>query len=242
MPADRKYSSADSLPFNARNPYDSFGHWHNLILDSVNSWRRTNTASRHRASYPLIEKLCRGKRNNRSAVFFPNTIPGLVTESAVRLHQFVEQLNWSDSVKCRLHKLFVILRQASVPDPGFPKIKTEIVEFEKSVMESGLPERDKEVLFKAATIGRHSAYKWLLHPGALDAFSLQQLQTLHQGQGISDEKLKRFGDAIIPRRLFEKVGKWFAVTICDMGGAIADLSLESAVAASDYMSEIFQIH
>ncbi|GAB3023916.1 hypothetical protein GCM10027051_30640 [Niabella terrae] len=116
------------------------------------------------------------------------------------------------------------------------------MEFEKSVIESGLPDQDKEVLFKAATIGRHSTYKWLLHPRALESFFPQQLQTLHQGQGIANPNLKLFVDATVPRRLFEKVGKWFAVTVCDMGGAIADLSLESAVAASDYMSEIFQIH
>ena len=28
---------ADSLPANSQNPYDSFGYWHNVILDTLDA-------------------------------------------------------------------------------------------------------------------------------------------------------------------------------------------------------------
>lgn len=42
--------------------------------------------------------------------------------------------------------------------------------------------------------------------------------------------------------LFERVGKWIAVTAIDISGAITDWSVASGAGASDFMRQVFKMH
>lgn len=207
-------------PTNLLNPYDGFGYWHNIILDSIEQYRIAGTSVDFEKSCAFIRKFYKMKNwptlPNRQ---FDN-VPQTVDAAATNIYGLIDRSQWSDSAKAKISQLVIEMEALSIDSCTYPKLKTAISHFEDEILRSGLRETDKEAVLKVASIARHSSYRWLQRNDWQAPYRNNTLQST---------------------RFLKKLGKWFVVTLCDIGGAVADLSIASGAEASDYMSHIMDL-
>lgn len=125
---------------------------------------------------------------------------------------------------------------------SYPRLKKIIVDFENDVLGSTLSKHEKAAVLRVSSLARFSAYRWIGHPRAQEYYNRGQLLELHKLKEINPSSIVATEQPIVNAKLFKRIGKWFAVTACDIGGAIADLSVASGAATSDYMSAIQDLH
>lgn len=232
---------SDSLPTNEANPYDSFGYWHNLILDSIEQQRSTRSVDGFNGSCDVIRKFYRSQNWHSLDECHFDAIPSMVMEASMDRNGLIDRTSWSDSVKLRLQQLFNTLIQVGSDSCSYPKLKTAIKRFEYEVLNSSLTTSDKEVLLKASSIARHSAYRWISQPNAMETFEPAMLAKVFERNQV--ELATPVNINLMARTgFFEKIGKWIAVTAIDISCAIVDLSVASGVGGSDFMKEVFEIH
>ncbi|HMR81794.1 MAG TPA: hypothetical protein PKE30_01630 [Niabella sp.] len=232
---------SDSLPTNEANPYDSFGYWHNVVLDSIEQQRSTRSVDGFNGSCDVIRKFYRSRNWPSLDDCHFDGIPSMVMEAAIDRNGFIDRSDWSDSVKLRLHQLFTTLVQVGSDSCSYPKLKTAIQRFEYEVLKSTLTSLDKEVLLKASSIARYSANRWIAQPNATQTFEPAMLAKVFERNQV--ELATPVNSHLTARTgFFEKIGKWIAVTAIDISCAIVDLSVASGVGGSDFMKEVFEIH
>lgn len=121
----------------------------------------------------------------------------------------------------------------SVGEAGctFQQLKRAITGFEQDVLESPLPQIDKEVILKASSTARFSGYRWSCKPKLLKAYEPTQLVSYLQMQNIplSMARVKKDRPGI-----FKRVGRWIAVTSIDIMGAVHYLSAAEGAVVSGY--------
>ncbi|MGC4233231.1 MAG: hypothetical protein QM594_09665 [Niabella sp.] len=231
---------SDTEPANFLNPYDSFGYWHNVILDSIEQHRTVGRSVNFDRSCGLIRRFYRMKDWPELKESHFAQIPQVVTDAATDIYGFIDRSPWSDSVKARLLQLTNIILQPEADTLTYPQLKEVVGCFENGVLQSSLAVKDKEVLLKSSAIARYSAYRWKQRPELHGIYDHNMLLKFNQENGfatapIAALKSKQDG-------FFTRVGKWIAVTAIDISGAITDLSVASGAAASDFMKEVFKAH
>lgn len=232
---------ADTLPANPLNPYDSFGYWHNVMLDSLDKHRTRRSVYSFSSTSDYIQKFYQTRGWSLVTPTALDAVPLIINDAADDIYQFIDASKWSDAVKIELKSLMDILQEVGQDACNYADFKAAISSFEYEVLGSVLPPKDQEVLLKCSSIARYSGYRWIQRTGAWDLYQPTMLTTLNQQQGIkivsalsSDATKKQFS-------FFGKVGRWIAVSAIDVSGVIVDLSLASGVAASDFMKEVFSL-
>lgn len=231
---------SDNEPANQLNPYDDFGYWHNLLLDSIEQQRESGRKIDFAGSCNYIRKFYRMKNWPELPERHLDKIPQVVTDAATDIYGFIEGSRWSDSVKARLAHLIKVMEDISTDSCTYPELKKAIQCFEEEVLRSDLPGPDKEALLKAASIARYSGYRWMQRPELAGRYDHNTLLRYNNSNGFTTA-----GVAVKEARksnIFERVGKWIAITAIDISGAITDQSVASGAAASDFMWEVFKAH
>ncbi|WP_460687317.1 hypothetical protein [Niabella aquatica] len=231
---------SDNEPANLQNPYDDFGYWHNVILDSVEQQRKAGGCIGFASTCNYIRKFYRMKNWPELPEQHLNPIPQVVTEAATDIHRFINASRWSDSAKAKLILLIKVITDASTDSCTYPKLKKAIKSFEQDVLRSDMRGADKEAILKAASIARYSGYRWIQQPELTGWYDGNALLEYNNSNGFKTSMA--VAKEASPQRLFERVGKWIAVTAIDISGAITDLSVASGAAASDFMKEVFKMH
>jgi hypothetical protein len=229
----RPVALADSLPANSQNPYDSFGYWHNGILDTLDA-QCSKGKSQDLASYSSYEgSLCKAKGwiNQSKINASHEEIAQKIVEFTNDPNGFLNRLNWSDSVKSRLEKLFTMMDSVGEAGCTFQQLKRTITGFEQEVLESSLPQIDKEVIFKASSTARFSSYRWSCKPELSKPYEQPQLITCLQKPNTPLSMAKVNKDR---PGLFKRVGRWIAVTSIDIMGAVHYLSAAEGAIVSGY--------
>lgn len=234
-------SISDSLPENTLNPYDSLGYWHNVILDSLDKHRTLRRAYSFGRSCDYIRKFCQRRGWPLISPTTLDSVPLIVNDAATNAYQFIDNSRWSDSVKVKLKSLMYILYGFGEDSCGYPSVKSVIRSFEHEVLNSSLPQKDKEALLKCSSIARYSGYRWIQQPQAWMIYQPRMLAQVYLQQDIKVAPVTYDNIIAGKRGLFERVGKWIAVTAIDISGVITDLSIESGAAASDFMKEVFEL-
>ncbi|HOZ85521.1 MAG TPA: hypothetical protein PK191_08520 [Niabella sp.] len=224
---------ADSLPDNSQNPYDSFGYWHNVILDTLDV-RCDKGELQDLTNYSSYAgSLCKAKGwiNGSKITASHEEIAQNIVEFTNDPNGFLNRLNWSDSVKSQLEKLFTMIDSVGEAGCTFQQLKRAITGFEQDVLESPLPQIDKEVILKASSTARFSGYRWSCKPKLLKAYEPTQLVSYLQMQNIplSMARVKKDRPGI-----FKRVGRWIAVTSIDIMGAVHYLSAAEGAVVSGY--------
>lgn len=222
-----------TLPGNPLNPYDSFGYWHNLILDSLDA-EGSKGSRKDLASYAgYAGAFCKAKGWKKSGE--PETNHEQMAQMMVDFtsdpNAFVNGMQWSDSVKTKLLDLFSRLNTAVAADCSYETLKATIVRFEQEVLESSLPKIDKEVILKASSTARFSGYRWSCRPELAKPFEQAQVISYLQERGmpilIAKASKEKSG-------FFKRVGRWIAVTSIDIMGAVHYLSAAEGAVVSGY--------
>ncbi|MCH5597927.1 hypothetical protein [Niabella ginsengisoli] len=195
---------ADILPGNVLNPYDSFGVWHNLILDSLEKQPSSRSLYGFDNSYGFIRQFYRMKNWPVLSADHFNEIPQIVNDAAINMHEFIDHCRWSDSVKSNLLRLIGIMHKPPVDTSNYPVLKQTVSRFEKDVLQSDLSVGDKEVILKVASIARHSAYRWMQRPGANEFFHAAQLEGVHHTNGVDHTQIISRGNAVYATKMFKK--------------------------------------
>lgn len=133
---DTPSTPSHALPGNAFNPYDRFGFWHNLILDSIDRERSVADAYSFNRSCGAIRKFYRLRRwNNLNEEHF-NGIPQVVDDAALQMPELIRRSPWSDSVKTNLIKLVHLIKAATDDTCDYPKLKQSVAQFEAGILQS----------------------------------------------------------------------------------------------------------
>ncbi|HMR83253.1 MAG TPA: hypothetical protein PKE30_08980 [Niabella sp.] len=122
---------SDNELANLQNPYDDFGYWHNVILDSIEQQRKAGGCIGFASTCNYIRKFYRMKNWPELPERHLDAIPQVVTAAATDIHQFINASRWSDSVKARLILLIKVITDASADSCTYPKLKKAIKSFEK---------------------------------------------------------------------------------------------------------------
>jgi hypothetical protein len=224
---------ADSLPANPQNPYDSFGYWHNVILDTLDA-QGSKRELQDLASYSSYAgSLCKAKGwiNRSKTTSSHEEIAQKIVEFTTDPNGFLNRLNWSDSAKNRLEKLFTMMDSVGEAGCTFQQLKRTITGFEQEVLESPLPQIDKEVVLKASSTARFSGYRWSCKPKLSKPYEPTQLLTYLQMQNTPLTMAMVNKDR---PGLFKRVGRWIAVTSIDIMGAVHYLSAAEGAVVSGY--------
>ncbi len=226
-----KVAVVDSLPGNPKNPYDSFGYWHNVILDSLDYQQSVGKCKSPETYCKYVAGLCKRKSWPSHKHDHFKEIPATVLNFLTDTDGFIDRLNWSDSVKSKTKVLFKRLESVATGVCSYQKLKAIITGFEQEILESDLPPFDKEVLLKASSTARYSGYRWSKQPELTQEFSPADLVTYYQKQDPN----KTIARATYKQAsLFKRVGRWLAVTGIDITGALLTLSLADAAEVSGY--------
>ncbi|MBZ4188891.1 hypothetical protein [Niabella beijingensis] len=228
---------ANDKPNNPANPHDSFGYWHNVILDSIEHQRELERGFSFTGSCNVIRRFYQRKEWPGLGASHFDPIPEIVISAATDITGFINRSYWGDSVKQRLQQLFAILQHSPTDSLGYPGLKTSLLSFEKQVQESKLSEADKGVILKCSSLARFSAYRWIHRPALMKEYDQQALLKNAERIGIEAPSI-----VLRQKGLFKKVAQWIAITMTDIGGAIADLSVATGAEASDFMSELMNLN
>lgn len=228
---------SETEPANFQNPYDSFGYWHNVILDSIEQQRKTGNCAGFSASCNYIRKFYRMNNWPELAKNHFNKVPQVVMDASSDIYDFIDRSKWSDSVKTRLAHLIKIL--VDNDSCTYACLKNKVRDFEEDVVQSTLTVSDKEVVLKAASIARYSAYRWMQRPELRESYDHNILLAQFQSNGLAVNKVN--AAAARKANIFQRIGKWIAVTAMDISGAIGDLSIASGAATSDYISHMIDM-
>ena len=229
--------ATNAEPDNPNNPHDSFGYFHNVILDSIERKRRLTKGFSFTGSCKVILKFYQKKGWPKLDPLHFDSIPQIVINSATDITGLINRSKWSDSAKTRLQQLIRILKFSHTDSLRYPELKTRILLFEREIQESNLGDIDKELILKCSSLARFSAYRWIQRPALMKEYNQQVLLDNCRRQGINIPTI------VLSRRgLFERIAKWIAVTATDIGGAIADLSVASGAASSDFMSSLMNLN
>ncbi|WP_157097968.1 hypothetical protein [Niabella ginsenosidivorans] len=228
---------SETEPANLQNPYDSFGYWHNVILDSIEQQRKTGNCAGFSASCNYIRKFYRMKNWPELAQDHFNKIPQEVMDAATDVNGFIDRYRWSDSVKTRLAHLVKIIEDVSMDSCTYPEFKNTVRCFEENVLQSGLPDADQEVILKATSIARYSGYRWIQDPELKGEYDPNALFRQFQTAGLASVTAKE----VRPLSLFTRVGKWIATTMIDITCAIGELSVATGSEASDFFRELMKL-
>ncbi len=222
-----------TLPGNPLNPYDSFGYWHNVILDSLDA-ERAKGKCKDLASYAgYAGALCKAKgwKKNGAPESSNVQIAQMIVDFTSDPNGFVDGMQWSDSVKVRLQDLFSRLDTEGATDCSYEKLKATIVGFEQEVLKGSLPAIDKEVILKASSTARFSGYRWSCRPEFTKPFEQAQVISYLQQQEIPLLMAKANKEK---PGFFKRVGRWIAVTSIDIMGAVHYLSAAEGAVISGY--------
>lgn len=224
---------ADTLPANPLNPYDSFGYWHNVILDSLEVERRKGKC-KDLASYSShAGRFCKSKGWMKPTEQQPSQedISQKIIDFTSDPNGFINHMQWSDAVKNRLQGLFSLIDAEGEGNCSYAKLKQTLTGFEQEVLESPLPEKDREIILKATSTARFSGYRWSNQPGLLIPYNQAALISILQQQQIplSFSKVQKEGPG-----LFKRVKRWIAVSAMDVMGAVHYLSVAEGAVISGY--------
>lgn len=229
--------AAENEPANLMNSYDSFGYWHNVILDSIDKQRTSGNCSGFNASCNYIRKFYGMHNWQNLAPDHFEQIPQKVMDAATDVNGFIERYRWSDSVKARLSQLVKIIENVSTDSCTYPEFKGAIRCFEESIIKSNLPVADQEVILKATSIARYSGYRWMQQPELMQSYDPNELPRLLQRAGFAPDVVTV---QVRPMSIFKKVGKWVATTMIDITFAIGELSIATGSEASDFFRELMK--
>lgn len=228
---------SDDEPANLMNPYDSFGYWHNVILDSIEQQRKVGGCADFTGSCNYIRKFYRMKNWSELAESHFNEISQQVVNAASDMDGFIDGLQWSDSVKTRVKELTKILMDQGTDSCTYPCLKNKVKAFEEEVLLSSLSDFEKEVILKATSVARYSGYRWIQQPELKQKYDYNELLRQFQSTGLA----ANVKVAEVQRSsLLGRIGKWIAVTMIDISSAIGDLSVASGSEASDFMRELMK--
>lgn len=224
----------DNEPANLMNPYDSFGYWHNVILDSIERQRSAGACTGFAGSCNYIRRFYRMKNWPDLAKDHFDKVPQIVMDASSDMYGIINRSDWSDAVKTRLTLLIQILVDSD--SCTYACLKNKIKAFEEEAGQSALPAMDKEVILKAASIARYSGYRWMQRPELRESYDHNALLAQFQSSELAINSVSAVEAS--KRNIFQRIGKWIAVTAMDISGAIADLSIASGAATSDYISHM----
>lgn len=227
----------DDEPANQMNPYDDFGYWHNVILDSIEQQRSVGGCTGFASSCNYIRQFYRMKNWPELPERHLDRIPQVVMDASSDISGFINRSKWSDPVKTRLAQLIQILVDSD--SCTYPCLKNKIKSFEEGVWQSALPATDKEVLLKAASVARYSGYRWIQRPALRESYDHNTLLSHFQSNGLEVNLV--IAEASRKPNIFQRIGKWIAVTAMDISGAIGDLSISSGAETSDYISHMIDM-
>lgn len=230
---------SDNEPANLLNPYDSFGYWHNVILDSIEQERKTGGCNTFTGSCNYIRKFYQMKNWPEIAQNHFDKVPQAVMDASADMYGFIDRSGWSDSVKTRLVQLIKILVDEGTDSCTYACLKNQVKDFEEDVLQSVLPDIDKEMILKAAAIARYSGYRWMQRPELRESYDHNVLLAQFQSSGLAINSLNTV--AARKANIFQRIGKWIAVTAMDIAGAIGDLSIASGAETSDYISHMIDM-
>ncbi|MBZ4187610.1 hypothetical protein [Niabella beijingensis] len=229
--------AAENEPANLMNPYDSFGYWHNVILDSIDKQRTTGNCTGFSASCNYIRKFYDMHKWQDLTPDHFDQIPQNVMDAATDVNGYIDRYQWSDSVKKRLSQLVKIIEDVSADSCTYPEFKGAIRCFEESVIKSSLPVGDREVILKATSIARYSGFRWIQQPELKQSYDPNELPRLFQRAGFAPGMVKV---QVRPLSIFKKVAKWVATTMIDIQCAIGELSIATGSEASDFFRELMK--
>lgn len=232
-------SVSDNEPANLLNPYDSFGYYHNVILDSIEQERKEGKCTSFAGSCNYIRRFYQMKSWPELGQNHFNEIPQIMVEASADIHGFIDRSGWSDAVKTRLSELIKILVNEGADNCTYGCLKNKIKDFEEDVLQSALPGTDKEVVLKAAAIARYSGHRWMQRPELREGYDHNILLARFRSSGLAVNRISE----VVARKanIFQRIGKWIAVTAMDIAGAIGDLSIASGAATSDYISHMMDM-
>ncbi len=221
------------VPENPLNPYDSFGYMHNVILDSLDL-ERANGKCEDLASYAgYAGKLCKSKgwmkiTDQRSS---HELIAQKIVDFTNDPNDFINRMQWSDSVKTRLIGFFTMLASEGENASSFRSLKEAIIRFEQEILGSELPVVDKEVILKASSTARFSGYRWSNQPALTKPYDQVAFNSFLRQQDIplSFSMAKKEGPGF-----FKRVKRWIAVSAMDVVGAVHYLSVAEGAVVSGY--------
>lgn len=228
----------DNEPANLLNPYDSFGYWHNVILDSIEQERKTGGCNSFTGSCNYIRKFYQMKNWPELARDHFDQVRQEVMDAASDMYGFIDRSKWNDTVKARLVQLIQILVNEGADSCSYACLKNKVKGFETDVLQSVLSTADKEVVLKGASIARYSGYRWIQRPELREGYDHNVLLEQFRSSGLAVNSLNTV--ATSKANIFQRIGKWIALTAIDIGGAIGDLSVASGAEASDFMREIIK--
>ncbi|WP_018629622.1 hypothetical protein [Niabella aurantiaca] len=229
----------DNEPTNQMNPYDDFGYWHNVILDSIEQERKTGRCGGFTGSCNYIRKFYRMKNWPELAQDHFNEIPQIVVDASADIYGFIDRSQWSDAVKTKLVQLIQILVDEGDDSCTYACLKNKVKDFEEEVLQTNLSAIDKEVILKAASVARYSGYRWMQRPELREGYDHNVLLAQFQSNGLAVNRVNAMGDR--KPNIFQRIGKWIAVTAMDVAGAIGDLSIASGAETSDYISHMIDM-
>lgn len=220
-------------PENPLNPYDSFGYWHNLILDSLDAERSKGNCKDLESYAGYAGAFCKAKgwKKNGAPESSNVKMAQMMVDFTSDPNGFVDGMQWSDSVKLRIRDLFSRLDTEGASDCSYENLKTTIVGFEQEVLKSSLPKTDKEVILKASSTARFSAYRWNALPELSKPFEQAAMISYLNQQNIP---LKMSKTIQKEKGFFKRVGRWIAVSAIDVMGAVHYLSAAEGAVVSGY--------
>lgn len=211
----------DYEPDNPYNKYDSFGYWHNQILDYIEDCRNKSGRSGFSNSCNSVRDFYKTKSwADLPKNHFAN-VTSTVEASLTDIQSVIKNSRWSNNAKKAMIELIRKLENASSTSADYSQFKNQILEFEDSILQTYLPESDKEVILKTTSTARYSSHRWIQRKDWHNLYNASSARSV---------------------RLFKSLAKWFVVTLCDIGGAIADMDVASGAECSDYMSQIIEMH
>jgi hypothetical protein len=193
---------------NPNNPFDSVGYLHNIILQETrNAWIDSPSSA----------------SNNYNAVlnyFYDNDYPALISfstlysvdsliynDTSLSKTLFVNSTNFSSSAKFVLSNIFTLSNKIYDYD-SYEDFKADMILIEDGIsLNSNLTELEKNSLFAAASVARHSVLYWAREAAGLNA----------------DPETNGNPNGPIGKSIFKAIREWLRdhpIATADIGGAI----------------------
>lgn len=161
----------DVLPANLENVYDNTGVIHNSNLNDImkdikEKYGTVNNVGRENIYNITADRLVENGFFNSKGEFMKeipiSKLNAIVDDNVNFYENIIEQLNISAEAKKILIQLFAMFKEYSEKTNDYSIYKQNIVDIEKSVMNSNsIEDIEKEQLLKAMSTARYSLYYWM---------------------------------------------------------------------------------
>lgn len=143
---------------NPKNPFDSAGIYHNLLLDSAQQYLEQHGKAPTKEVCTYMTKVF-ARYYSIDLERFKKTGSSLFVDLKRNATDPTGGFKGSPKARGYATKLFQIV--AVVKDNDFGGLKKQMINLESEIMNSTLSKAEKELLLGTASVARHSAARWL---------------------------------------------------------------------------------